>query len=80
MDIIKIIKNDMLPEDMIKEELYDICDSVHASCNNECPVYELNGSKAPDSANDYNVNLGCDCFKHGGAMLSFIKQKLAENE
>lgn len=55
----------------IPGELYDICDSVHASCDSSCPVYELNGNKVPSSKEE-----GCICFKNGSAMFTFIKDAL----
>lgn len=62
-----------ISDQVLADELYEICDSEHASCNSNCPVYELNGNKVPDTANDFNVNRGCDCFKSGVAMLQFIR-------
>ena len=56
----------------VENALYEVCDNVHASCNNQCPVYRLNGSKAPDTAKDFIVNRGCDCFKSGMKMRAFI--------
>jgi hypothetical protein len=58
---------------MIYDELYEICDSVHSSCDDSCPVYRLNGSAVPDTAKDFEANRGCDCFKNGKAMAEFIK-------
>jgi hypothetical protein len=56
----------------IAEELYEICDHVHAGCDDNCPVYRLNGHSAPDTAKSFEDNRGCDCFKDGEAMLQFI--------
>lgn len=54
----------------VQSELYEICDRVHASCTEECPVYEINcGPVNPD----YESNCGCACFKDGKAMYDFIK-------
>ena len=50
------------------EELYDICDSVHASCDSECPVYAKNGGVVNPTS-----KYGCSCFKDGRAMLLFLK-------
>ena len=55
--------------------LYEMCDRVHASCDDDCLVYKLNGSKVPDTAHSFEVNRGCDCFKNGQKMMAFIKQK-----
>ena len=47
---------------------------MHSSCDSECPVYFLNGNEVPDTAKDFEVNRGCDCFKSGSAMLKFIRE------
>ena len=60
----------------ITEGLYNICDNEHHSCNENCPVYSLNGNTVPDTVNDFNKNRGCDCFKNGKAMQKFIEKKL----
>ena len=57
-------------------ELYDICDKVHAACDDECPVYKLNGHKVLDPDNkSFRENRGCDCFKNGRKMREFIRSK-----
>ena len=50
----------------IKDEPYEMCDREHHSCNSDCLVYKLNGNAVPDTAKDFDVNRGCDCFKDGG--------------
>jgi queuine/archaeosine tRNA-ribosyltransferase len=72
--IIKLAKGLKVTEEDIKYELYEICDRVHASCDDECPIYLLNGNKVPDTAKDFKVNRGCDCFKSGSNMLKFIRE------
>ena len=59
---------------MLEEELTNVCENTHASCDETCPVYFLNGFSIPDSANDFNVNRGCDTFKNGKKMLAFIRE------
>lgn len=61
-------------EEFIENELYEICSDEHAMCSDICPVYYLNGNAAPDTANDFKVNSGCDCFKNGKEMLKFIRE------
>ena len=56
-----------------ENELYEICESTHASCDSECPVFAVN-NEVPDTAKDFNVNRGCDCFKNGTAMLEFLNK------
>lgn len=72
--IILLAKGEEITDELIKEELYCICDSVHASCNNDCPVFKLNGNEVPDTAKNFDINRGCDCFKDGAAMLEFIRK------
>lgn len=72
---LKLAKGEKITDSDLENELYDICDRVHSSCDYDCPVYELNGGEAPDTANDFDSNRGCDCFKSGKKMLSFIRNK-----
>lgn len=73
----KLIKGETVTEDDIANELYDICDHIHSSCNAECPVFRLNGNKVLNIHNfNFEVNRGCDTFKNGHAMLNFIKDKI----
>lgn len=53
------------------EYLEDICDRVHSSCDEGCPVFLRNGHKVPWTS-DLST---CECFKNGKAMLEFIKVK-----
>jgi len=71
--IVKLAMGQKISDDDIASGLYDICDNTHSSCDGGCPVYRLNGYAVPDTANDFNVNRGCDCFKDGQAMLEFIR-------
>lgn len=75
--ILKLVKGETITDADLEYELYEICDRVHSSCDSECPVYQLNGNKVPDTANDFRVNRGCDCFKSGKNMLEFIRSKNA---
>ena len=74
--LIKLIRGETITETDITSELYEMCDRVHASCDSECLVYYLNGNEVPDTAKDFKVNRGCDCFKDGKAMLNFIKKMI----
>ena len=73
--IVKLAKGEKITDSDIEDGLYQICDNVHSSCDSSCPVYELNGNEVPDTAKDFKVNRGCDCFKNGAAMLEFIRSK-----
>jgi hypothetical protein len=52
-----------------KDELFEICDLEHASCNSECPVYELQTIKE-------RLACDCPCFKSGEKMYKFIKDRI----
>jgi len=73
----KIIRGNgkKIKEADIVEELNEICENVHASCNDECPVFEFNNHQVLDTVHDFEANRGCDCFKDGKKMLAFIKAK-----
>jgi len=58
--LVKLIKGELPTRQEIEQELYDICDRVHASCGVECPAYV--------------VGLRCMCFKNGRAMFNLIKE------
>ena len=66
-----VLSEEITPKD-IQDELYEICDRVHASCDTECPVYRLNGNSAVGQDKPFSENRGCDCFKSGAAMANFI--------
>jgi len=69
--LIKLIKGKTPTRREIEEELYNICDSVHSSCSDDCPVYNLNhGTVNPQKS--FEENRGCDCFKNGKAMFNFL--------
>ena len=71
--LIKLAKGEKVTDELLEAGLYQVCEDVHASCNNGCPVYKLNGNKVPDTAKDFKINRGCDCFKNGREMLKFIR-------
>ena len=74
MDLIeKVAKGEVVTDEEIAEGLYEICDREHSSCNDDCPVYKINGGPVnPDKP--FEENRGCDCFKNGHAMLRFIRE------
>ena len=71
MLIIKLIKKEEITEKEIENELYEICDRVHASCDSDCPVYFLN-----NYMKFMTKNSGCDCFKNGKSMRLFIEKHI----
>jgi hypothetical protein len=56
----------------IEDALYKICDDVHSSCYEACPVFEKNGGPLR-AEKPFEENRGCDCFKNGRAMLKFLR-------
>jgi hypothetical protein len=76
----KVIASGSMDKDDITEELFEICDSVHASCSDECPVHRLNGGKPAGSHKPWEENRGCDCFKSGSAMYDFISNRIKTKE
>ena len=77
--LMKLIKQEKITNEELSDELYDICERVHSSCDSDCPVYELNGNKAPNSES-YGEITGCDTFKSGRKMLYFIRSKIWINK
>ncbi len=69
----KLIKGMEFTESDLINELYEICDRVHASCDHSCPVYALNNGSAVGTHKPFKENRGCDCFKNGKEMLIFIR-------
>lgn len=64
----KLIAGAIVTDRDVADELYDICDRTHASCDSDCPVYVKNGNSAPDTKGH-----GCDTFKSGSNMLAFLR-------
>ena len=50
----------------IYNDLYDICSSVHAQCNDDCPIHFFDLTGSPKGISD------CDCFKKGQNMHNAI--------
>lgn len=63
----KLIKAEVITDSDLAEELYDICDSVHAGCSEDCPIYEL-------ILTDKQKNVDCPFFKDGKKMLNALKK------
>ena len=59
----KLISGERITDSDMENELYEICDREHASCNDACPVYKSYGSALPYDA----------CHKNGHAMLNYLK-------
>ncbi len=74
--VLMIARGEKITDKDLYNEFYNICDRVHSGCNNECPVYKLNGGKAVGEDKDFEENRGCDCFKNGKEMLKFVKKQL----
>ena len=68
----KLIKGRKVGKKDIENALFEVCQDVHASCNEQCPVFEINGGPLdPDTS-----SCGCSCFKNGAAMRQFLREKL----
>jgi hypothetical protein len=68
LDLILKIADGKTTEKDAEEILYQICDDNHASCNNNCPVYEDFGN-VPETSDHQN----CRCFKNGKKMLYYLR-------
>ena len=77
--LVKLVLGEPYSQADLFDELYEVCDRVHASCDDECPVYRLNGGKAPDTYTGPDSS-GCDCFKSGKAMAEFIKRRASMSQ
>jgi len=64
----KLINDEIITDADIVEELHDVCDRVHASCDSDCPVFAVN-NKVPWNLDKSN----CRCHKDGLKMLKFIR-------
>lgn len=63
--ILKLVLGQQITEEEIHNELYEICCSVHAGCDDDCPVYRLAGG-TPGTED-------CSCFKNGKLMAEAIR-------
>lgn len=64
----KLINDEIITDADIADDLYDVCDRVHATCDSECPVFAVKG-KVPWNGDRSN----CRCFKDGLKMLNFLR-------
>jgi hypothetical protein len=70
----KIVLKERITDKDIENELFEICDRVHSSCDESCPVYHSNGGY-PVIGTPYSDKYGCDCFKDGKKMRLFVLSK-----
>lgn len=63
----KLAAGEQISDDDIEQELYEICERVHSSCNDDCPIYRINDCSVPEVGDD------CMTFKNGSKMLGFIR-------
>jgi hypothetical protein len=66
----KVLLGTATKED-VYDELYEICDRVHASCDDDCPIHRINGGVLKDGSS-YEKLYGCGCFKNGEKMAAFL--------
>lgn len=64
----------------LENELSDICDRVHSTCDSQCPVYAVNDGVPASfnfTATPCKTRKACACYKNGEAMLAFLRQYAA---
>jgi len=66
----KLVVGIPLEKKEILDELYNICEREHSSCNSDCPVFKLNGNSIP-----YSEDESCIGFKSPSKMYNFIQKK-----
>ena len=66
---IKLIKGEPITDEDIANELCEICEREHASCNSDCPLYE----ETKDKPN-------CIYCKNGKMMLKYLRKKLTSKK
>lgn len=76
--IVPLVMGKMPTEEGLRNALYEICDEVHSSCNDTCPVFEFNGRKMP--VNPEHPDQGCPYHKDATLMLDFLKTKVGCQE
>jgi len=72
--LMKLINYQITDKD-ISDGLSEICDKVHSSCDEECPVFEKNDG-VPWTEDQSN----CKCFKNGDAMLEFLREDKTDSK
>ena len=72
-----LITGKLIGKKDIEEALTEICENVHAECDDQCPLFKLHGD-VPKCSDDEHYG-GCMGFKDGKAMLKFIKKELKGN-
>jgi len=65
--LIKVIKKYQINE--LREILFDICQHVHAHCNDNCPVFKINNGVPNHTGKAWD----CDCARNGKTMYTFIR-------
>lgn len=67
--IVALVTGQKVTDKDIQNELYNICDREHASCNSDCPVFALKTKEEQDNLDS------CSTFKNGEKMMNFIKER-----
>ncbi len=65
----KLIKGEMPTDQELENYLWEICDKVHSSCDNRCPIY-----KAMDGETTRDEDGNCYFFRSGSEMLKYLRQ------
>lgn len=74
----KIALGKRITDEEIASALYEICVKVHPQCNLKCPVFRSNGNMVV-RGNDRYQEYGCECYRYGSKMLTFLRSKRASD-
>lgn len=72
--ITKLALGKIPTQEEIEQALFEICDRVHASCDDECPVYRACDGVFPQET-EHGQRYSCDGFKRGSEMAKILKAK-----
>jgi hypothetical protein len=70
----KLALGTRISDDEIASALYEICNTVYPKCGIDCPVFRINGNRVVFGHEGY-LEHGCECFRFGSKMLSFMRSK-----
>ena len=66
--LIKLVKGDKISSDDIMDALHGICEDLHASCRDGCPIYEI------FKGVPYDDRGHCPYHKNGPKMLRALQK------
>jgi hypothetical protein len=68
--LLKLIKKEEITEEEIANECYEMCDYIHASCDDSCLIYE----KFCGIPREDDENGGCEFFKNGTKIMKELRK------